>query len=300
MSTDEKRKVVPRVVLFGGKAAPGYYMAKLIIQLINSVAQVVNADESVGDLLKVHFVPNYCVSLAEVIIPASDLSQHISTAGTEASGTSNMKFAMNGCLIIGTLDGANIEIRKEIGEDNMFIFGAKAHEVNDLKKKVREQTHPIDPRFTEVLKLIESGVFGGKGTFDPILNSLRNGNDHYLLSVDFPSYIVAQNKVDSTYRNQSEWVRKSMLSTAGCGKFSSDRTIMEYAQRIWNIKPCRRPGPVSVSVERFGTLGIVSKDVIPSPSTSPSNAISLERMTPTDRLSVSPRIIQKDYFHNNM
>jgi len=300
MSTDEKRKVVPRVVLFGGKAAPGYYMAKLIIQLINSVAQVVNADESVGDLLKVHFVPNYCVSLAEVIIPASDLSQHISTAGTEASGTSNMKFAMNGCLIIGTLDGANIEIRKEIGEDNMFIFGAKAHEVNDLKKKVREQSQPIDPRFTEVLKLIESGVFGGKGTFDPILNSLRNGNDHYLLSVDFPSYIVAQNKVDSTYRNQSEWVRKSMLSTAGCGKFSSDRTIMEYAQRIWNIKPCRRPGPVSVSVERFGTLGIVSKDVIPSPSTSPSNAISLERMTPTDRLSVSPRIIQKDYFHNNM
>jgi len=298
MTPEEKKKVVPRVVFFAGKAAPGYYMAKMIIQLINAVGAVVNADKSVGDLLKVVFIPNYCVSLAEIIIPASDLSQHISTAGTEASGTSNMKFAMNGCLIIGTLDGANIEIRKEIGEDNMFIFGAKAHEVNDLKKKVREQAIVVDPRFTEVLNLIESGAFGAPDTFAPILNSVRHGNDHYLLGVDFPSYIVAQNKVDSTYRNQSEWIRKSMLSTAGCGKFSSDRTIMEYAQKIWNIRPCRRPGPVSVSVERFGTLGLVSKDVIPSPSTSPTSAISLERMTPTDRLSVSPRIIHKDYFHN--
>jgi len=295
MSAEEKKKVVPRVVFFGGKAAPGYYMAKLIIQLINAVAVVVNADTEVGDLLKVIFIPNYCVSLAEIIIPASDLSQHISTAGTEASGTSNMKFAMNGCLIIGTLDGANIEIRKEIGEENMFIFGAKAHEVNDLRKKVREQTHPTDPRFTEVLNLIESGVFG-KDTFTDILNSLRNGGDFYLLAADFPSYIVAQNKVDSTFRNTNDWTRKSMLSTAGCGKFSSDRTIMEYAQRIWNIKQCRRPGPISVSVERFGTLGLISKDVIPSPSTSPTSAISLERMTPTDRLSVSPRVIQKDYY----
>jgi len=275
------------VCFFGGKAAPGYFMAKLIIRLINAVASVVNSDDQIGDTLKVVFIPNYCVSLAELIVPASDLSQHISTAGMEASGTSNMKFAMNGGLIIGTLDGANIEIRKEIGEDNMFIFGAKAEAVEGFRQEVRDGTHELDPRFTEVLALISDGAFGEATAFQPIVDSLSNGKDYYLLGVDFPSYIVAQTEVDKTYKNQSLWVRKSILSTAGSGKFSSDRTIKQYATQIWGIRPVRRPGPVAVSVERLGTLGFVNTEDIISPASSPSNVISLERMTPT--LSVSPK-----------
>jgi starch phosphorylase len=293
MSVEERKKVVPRVIFFGGKAAPGYYIAKLIIQLINNVATVINADKTIGDLLKVIFIPNYCVSLCEIIVPASELSQHISTAGMEASGTSNMKFAMNGCLIIGTMDGANVEICREIGEENIFIFGARAHEIEGLRKQVREKAIPVDPRFDAVLDLIEKGTFGAN-VFTPILNSLRNGNDYYLLAVDFPSYIKAQEEVDATYKTPTVWVKKSIMSTAGCGKFSSDRTIKQYAQKIWNIKPVRRPGPVSVSVERLGTLGINTEDII-SPGTSPSNVISLERMTPT----LSPKIVQRDFIVRN-
>lgn len=280
MKPQERAKVIPRVIIFGGKAAPGYFLAKRIIQLINHVAEVVNSDKLVGDLLKIIFIPNYCVSLAELIIPASDLSQHISTAGMEASGTSNMKFAMNGCLIIGTLDGANIEIRQEIGDDNMFIFGAKAHEVEPLRQKVREKTLEADPRFTNVLNMIESGTFGDAGLFAPILAALAPGNDYYLLAYDFPSYVEAQNKVDECYRNPYEWTRKSILSTAGSGKFSSDRTIRQYAEQIWQIQPVRRPGPVSVSVERLQHIGVVSGDVVSPLGASPSSAISLERMTP--------------------
>jgi len=299
MNAEEKKKVVPRVVFFGGKAAPGYFMAKLIIQLINHVAEVVNNDANIGDLLKIVFIPNYCVSLAEIIVPASELSQHISTAGMEASGTSNMKFAMNGCLIIGTLDGANVEIKDEIGEENIFIFGAKADEINGLRKQVREGTYKTNPVFNDILETIESGIFGSKSIFEPILNSLRHGNDHYLLAVDFPSYLEAQIEVDKTYKNQSAWLRKSIMSTAGCGKFSSDRTIKQYANQIWQIKPVRRPGPVSVSVERLGTLGLYTEDLI-SPSSSPSNIISLERMTPSMGGSFSPKTsnknVNKEYF----
>jgi len=272
--------VVHRVTFFGGKAAPGYFMAKLIIKLINNVAKVVNNDPDIGDLLKVIFIPNYCVSLAEVIVPGSDLSQHISTAGMEASGTSNMKFAMNGCLIIGTLDGANIEIRKEIGEDNIFIFGAKAHEIEGLRKQVREQTLTVDPRFTEVLQCITDGTFEDATLFQPIVTAVSEGNDYYLLGVDFPSYVDAQAKADQTYQNPNEWLRKSILSTAGSGKFSSDRTIKQYAEQIWHIKPIRRPGPVAVSVERLSHVGVVSSDVLSTMANSPSNSISLERMTP--------------------
>jgi len=297
MDRSQHPNIVPRVVFFGGKAAPGYFMAKLIIQLINAVADVINKDRDISDLLKVIFIPNYCVSLAELIIPASELSQHISTAGTEASGTSNMKFAMNGCLIIGTLDGANIEIRDEIGKDNMFIFGAKAHEIEGLRKQMRKGDFKNDPRFDKVLKSIETGDFGDPEKFALIVNSLRNGNDHYLLAADFPSYVEAQSNVDRVYKNRSDWLRRSILSTAGSGKFSSDRTIQQYAQQIWGIQPCRRPGPVSVSVERLGTLGVVSQDAIGSISTSPSNVISLERMTPSDRLNVNaaPRITNRDF-----
>jgi starch phosphorylase len=220
MTKEQKEKVVPRAIIFGGKAAPGYFMAKLIIQLINHVAEVVNNDAEIGDLLKLVFIPNYCVSLAEIIIPASELSQHISTAGMEASGTSNMKFAMNGCLIIGTLDGANVEIAEEIGDDNIFIFGAKAHEIEGLRKQVREKTFTPDPSFEAVLSSIESGRYGDATTFMPILDGLRHGHDYYLLSVDWKSYLAAQKKVDDTYLKQDEWLKMSILSTAGCGKFS--------------------------------------------------------------------------------
>jgi len=271
------------------KAAPGYFMAKLVINLIISVAEVINSDTSIGDLLKVIFIPNYCVSLAETIIPGSDLSQHISTAGMEASGTSNMKFAMNGCLIIGTLDGANVEIAQEIGNENIFIFGAKANEIESYRKQVREQTYPADPRFTAVLDSIDSGKYGDAQTFKPITDALKHGHDYYLLSVDFSPYVEAQKKVDLLYAKPEEWMRMSIMSIAGSGKFSSDRTIRQYADNIWNIKQIRRPGPVPVSIERLGTLGIIDRGAL-SPSEQELSDISLERMTPKDRVAVHPRM----------
>lgn len=294
MTKEQKSKVVKRVIIFGGKAAPGYYMAKLIIKLINSVAKVINNDPEIGDLLKVVFIPNYCVSLAEDIIPASDLSQHISTAGMEASGTSNMKFVMNGGLIIGTLDGANIEIRNEVGEDNMFIFGAKAHEIEDLRKKTREQEIDIDPRLESVLASIKNGDFGEPSIFEPILDIFRHGHDYYLVAHDFPGYVDAQNRVDQCFLNPFEWTRKSILNTAGSGKFSSDRTIKQYAEQIWNVRPIRRPGPVSVSVERLSHMGVLSRDITPL-GASPTSAISLERMTPRSSNQSSPMQIRKGF-----
>jgi len=288
LSKEDKEKIVPRAIIFGGKAAPGYFMAKLVINLIISVGQVINSDTSIGDLLKIVFIPNYCVSLAEIIVPGSDLSQHISTAGMEASGTSNMKFAMNGCLIIGTLDGANVEIAQEIGDENIFIFGAKAHEIEGYRKLVREQTFEVDPRFAAVLDSIDSGKYGDGQTFRPITDALRHGHDYYLLTVDFPMYVEAQNRVDAVYSRPEEWLRMSIMSTAGSGKFSSDRTIKQYADTIWNIKQIRRPGPVPVSVERLGTLGIIDRGAL-SPSEQELSDISLERMTPKDRMVMNPR-----------
>lgn len=270
-------------------------MAKLIIQLINHVADVINNDPDIGDLIKVVFIPNYCVSLAEVIIPASELSQHISTAGMEASGTSNMKFAMNGCLIIGTLDGANVEIAQEIGNENIFIFGAKAEEIENYRRAVREKTFVPDPSFDAVLASIESGRYGDANTFRPVIDALRHGHDYYLLTVDWIPYIDAQNKVDATYLKQDEWLKMSILSTAGSGKFSSDRTIRQYAENIWNIKSVRRPGPVPVSVERLGTLGIIDKGAL-SPSEQAMSDISLERMTPKDRMMMNPKMLDRNYF----
>eukprot|EP00897_Mesotaenium_endlicherianum_P009552 jgi/Mesen1/8625/ME000050S08033 len=239
MSAEEKKKVVPRVVVVGGKAAPGYEMAKRIIKLVSAVGEVVNNDPGVGDLLKVVFLPDYNVSLAEVIIPASDLSQHISTAGTEASGTSNMKFSMNGGLIIGTMDGANVEIREEIGEENMFIFGARAEHVPRLRAE-RKDFRP-DERFLYTLDLLRSNKFGWAEYFTPIVAALDGeaGGDFYLLANDFPSYLEAQARVDATWQDQAKWTHMSIMSTAGCSKFSSDRTIHEYAQEIWNIEPCK-------------------------------------------------------------
>ncbi|KAI7829636.1 glycosyl transferase [Gamsiella multidivaricata] len=236
MSAAQKAGVQPRVVIFGGKAAPGYYIAKLVIKLINSVAAVVNQDPAVGDLLKVVFIPDYNVSVAEVIVPASDISQHISTAGTEASGTSNMKFVLNGGIIIGTLDGANIEIMEEIGEDNIFIFGCMAHEVEDLRHAQRYRSVPMDPALQGVISAIEKGTFEDPKIFQPLISTLTVGKDFYLISADFASYIVANQQVDAAYKNQQEWAKKSILCTANMGKFSSDRSVKEYADEIWHIK----------------------------------------------------------------
>uniref|UniRef100_A0A7S0N4C4 Alpha-1,4 glucan phosphorylase n=1 Tax=Pyramimonas obovata TaxID=1411642 RepID=A0A7S0N4C4_9CHLO len=245
MSPEERKAIVPRVVCIGGKAAPGYELAKRIIKLFNSVAEKVNNDPDVGDLLKLVFIPDYNVSLAEVIVPGADLSQHISTAGTEASGTSNMKFAMNGCLIIGTMDGANVEIAEEIGEENMFIFGAREEEVKTLRQN--RMTATVDPRFTSAVNLIRNGYFGWADYFAPIVASVdgsHEGSDYYLLGTDFGAYLDAQQKVDETYQDKAKWTEMSILSAAGCGKFSSDRTIREYAEQIWKVTPCRRPDPL--------------------------------------------------------
>jgi len=239
MTPAQRANVVPRVVLFGGKAAPGYAIAKMIIKLINNVAEVVNRDAAIDNLLKVYFLADYNVSLAEVAIPASDISQHISTAGTEASGTSNMKFAMNGGLILGTLDGANIEIREEIGTANMFIFGATADQVEGLRR--RGGAIPIDERLYQVLRAIQTDVFGNHAEFAMLIDPLWNGNDHYLVAHDFASYLEQQDQIDACYKDQIKWLKMTIVSTMSMGKFSSDRTIDEYARDIWNIQPQRLP-----------------------------------------------------------
>ncbi|CAI7490243.1 BTE_collapsed_G0057800.mRNA.1.CDS.1 [Saccharomyces cerevisiae] len=240
-SIEEVAKKYPRKVsIFGGKSAPGYYMAKLIIKLINCVADIVNNDESIEHLLKVVFVADYNVSKAEIIIPASDLSEHISTAGTEASGTSNMKFVMNGGLIIGTVDGANVEITREIGEDNVFLFGNLSENVEELR--YNHQYHPQDlpSSLDSVLSYIESGQFSPENPneFRPLVDSIKYHGDYYLVSDDFESYLATHELVDQEFHNQrSEWLKKSVLSVANVGFFSSDRCIEEYSDTIWNVEP---------------------------------------------------------------
>ncbi|CAI4826456.1 BCN_G0056550.mRNA.1.CDS.1 [Saccharomyces cerevisiae] len=240
-SIEEVAKKYPRKVsIFGGKSAPGYYMAKLIIKLINCVADIVNNDESIEHLLKVVFVADYNVSKAEIIIPASDLSEHISTAGTEASGTSNMKFVMNGGLILGTVDGANVEITREIGEDNVFLFGNLSENVEELR--YNHQYHPQDlpSSLDSVLSYIESGQFSPENPneFKPLVDSIKYHGDYYLVSDDFESYLATHELVDQEFHNQrSEWLKKSVLSVANVGFFSSDRCIEEYSDTIWNVEP---------------------------------------------------------------
>lgn len=231
---------VARTVIFGGKAAPGYVMAKLIIKLINNISQVVNNDEEVGDKLKVLFIPNYSVSLAEKIIPASDLSEQISTAGLEASGTGNMKFALNGALTIGTLDGANVEILEEVGDDNIFIFGLKADEVAYMKETGYKPKDYYDKseNLQKILNMIQYNVFNKSepGVFQPIIDDLLHVDNYFLLA-DFENYISTQLLVEQTYLDKKAWNKKSILNVARIGKFSSDRTISEYASDIWHISP---------------------------------------------------------------
>ncbi|MBI2930649.1 MAG: glycogen/starch/alpha-glucan phosphorylase [Planctomycetes bacterium] len=229
-----------RTIVFGGKAAPGYEMAKLIIKLITNVAEVVNRDPALKDRLSVVFLEDYRVSLAEVIIPGADLSEHISTAGMEASGTGNMKFALNGGLIIGTLDGANIEILEEVGADNVFIFGVTAEEAGRTLRGGYEPQAEIDasPRLKAVLDTIAGGYFSpdDRFRFRPIVDQLTT-RDPFLVCKDFNSYVACQERVDQTWRDVERWTRMSILNAAGMGKFSTDRTVAEYAGEIWGVKP---------------------------------------------------------------
>ncbi|KAF7597618.1 Non-essential glycogen phosphorylase [Aspergillus hancockii] len=237
MSPEERAKVLPRVSIIGGKAAPGYWMAKTVIHLVNRVASVVNNDPDIGDLLKVIFVQDYNVSKAEIICPASDISEHISTAGTEGSGTSNMKFVLNGGLIIGTCDGANIEITREIGEQNIFLFGNLAEDVEELRHRHYYGDFQLDSHLAKVFDAIRGGRFGNAGEFSALLASIEEHGDYYLVSDDFNSYITTQGMVDEAFKNQDEWIVKSITSVARMGFFSTDRVINEYADGIWNIEP---------------------------------------------------------------
>jgi starch phosphorylase len=227
-----------RCVLIGGKAAPGYFMAKLIIKLINNVAQVVNNDPEVGDRLKVAFLPNYRVSAMEIICPGTDLSEQISTAGKEASGTGNMKFMMNGAITIGTLDGANIEIREEVGEDNFFMFGLTAEEVESTRKAYNPATViENDDNLKGVLQLLQERHFNmfEPGLFDPVINSITSQYDPWLTAADFASYVKAQDDVATAYRDKELWTRMSIMNSAKSGRFSTDRTIAEYNDDIWRL-----------------------------------------------------------------
>lgn len=238
MTPAERKRVNPKVVLFAGKAAPGYYVAKLTIRLIVNVARIINADADTKDYLQLYFLPDYSVSLAEVLIPASDISQHISTAGTEASGTSNMKFCLNGGLLVGTVDGANIEIAEEVGEQNVFFFGHLTPAVEDLRYKHMYHPVPVEqkcPPLARVLNEVSAGRFGDGGVYEPLLNTIRQ-HDYYLLTEDFDSYIQALKLVDEAYQDRTEWIKKSIRTTAKMGKFSSDRAIQDYAQEYWNIE----------------------------------------------------------------
>lgn len=234
-----------RCVLIGGKAAPGYAMAKLIIKLINNVAQVVNADPAVGDLLKVAFLPNYSVTAMEIICPGTDLSEQLSTAGKEASGTGNMKFMMNGALTIGTLDGANIEIREEVGADNFFMFGLTSEEVEAL----RGNYDPCgiishDDELQKVMTLLRCGHFNlfESGLFDPIINAICSPYDPWMVAADFRSFVDAQKLVSAAYQDREHWTRMSITNTACSCKFSTDRTISDYNEEIWHLKAMQIDG----------------------------------------------------------
>tara|TARA_Y100001970_G_scaffold288643_1_gene416550 strand:- start:1753 stop:4290 length:2538 start_codon:yes stop_codon:yes gene_type:complete len=245
--------IAPRTVIFGGKAAPGYFMAKLMIRFINGIANVVNSDPDVDGLLRVVFLPDYNVKLGEIVYPASDLSEQISTAGKEASGTGNMKFAMNGALTIGTLDGANIELRDLVKPENFFLFGKTESEIMELKEAGYSPDEFIknSPELSEALRLVSLGHFsnGDKELFKPLINNLT-GSDPFFVMADFADYLKAQDQVSKSWKNRDEWNRMSLLNTARSGFFSSDRSINEYCKEIWKVKPL----PVEITCDIEETL----------------------------------------------
>jgi len=230
---------VPRTILVAGKAAPGYTMAKLFIKLMNDIGKKINNDSDVGDKLKFIFLENYSVTLAEKMIPSANLSEQISTAGFEASGTGNMKFALNGALTIGTLDGANVEIKEEVGDENIFIFG---NTVDDVEKLRHEGYNPWDyynsnDELKKALDQIKDGFFNDdEELYQPIIDSLLHKGDYFLVLADYEAYVNKQAKVDELFKDQDEWNRKALLNTARVGKFSSDRTIKDYADEIWDVE----------------------------------------------------------------
>ncbi len=232
---------IPRTVIFAGKAAPGYHMAKLIIKLINSVGDIVNNDPDVRDRLKILFLRNYAVSNAQKIIPAADLSEQVSTAGYEASGTGNMKFALNGAITIGTLDGANVEMKEEVGDENIFIFGLDSDGVRNMKNSSYNPYYyyETNPELKRVIDQISGGFFSpdNPDLFKPVTDSLLSHGDNYMLLADYDSYIKCQEEVNRTFMDKKKWARMSILNAANMGKFSSDRTIAEYAKDIWDVKP---------------------------------------------------------------
>jgi starch phosphorylase len=240
LQRDPNAEMTPRTFIFGGKAAPGYHMAKLIIKLIHSVGEAINADPIVRGRLKVVFLPDFSVKLGQRVYPAADLSEQISLAGKEASGTGNMKFAMNGAITIGTLDGANIEIREEVGGDNFFLFGLTASEVESQKRDGYNPrvAYESNGKLREVIDSLTSGEFshGDRALFEPLVNSLLT-RDEYMLLADYQSYVDCQDRVSLAYKNQEQWTRMSILNVARIGKFSSDRSIRDYCANIWKTWP---------------------------------------------------------------
>ena len=241
IKADPAAPAMPRTVMFAGKAAPAYQQAKLIIKLINAVAATINSDKDVQGRLRVLFLPNYCVSQAEKIIPAVDLSEQISTAGMEASGTGNMKMALNGALTIGTLDGANVEIMEAVGPENIFIFGLTAEQVTNLRTGGYDhrQYYHKDEELQKALNMIASGYFTPlePNLFEPIIHGLLDQGDYYMLLADYRPYVAAQEKVSQMFLDKDDWARRSILNTARMGKFSSDRSVLEYARNIWRVEP---------------------------------------------------------------
>jgi len=233
-------EIQPRTFIFGGKAAPGYHIAKLIIKLINSVGELVNRDPATRNTLKVVYLPNFNVSNGQKVYPSADLSEQVSTAGKEASGTGNMKFQMNGALTIGTMDGANVEIRQEVGADNFFLFGLKADEVSALKERgyVPMDYYRSDPELRDVIDLVRQGFFsrGDTELFRPLIDNLLH-HDPFFVLADFKSYLQCQQRVNDAYGDTERWTRMSILNSARSGLFSSDRTIREYCRDIWRVSP---------------------------------------------------------------
>ena len=240
LKTDPKFTMQPRVFIFGGKAAPGYHLAKLIIRLITAAAEIINRDPGVRDLIKVVYLPNFNVTNGQHIYPAADLSEQISTAGKEASGTGNMKFQMNGALTIGTVDGANIEICEEVGVENFFLFGLEAHEIAALRAMGYRPADYLEANeeLSAAIQLIRDGFFsrGNTTQFLPLIDNLV-WHDPYFVFADYQSYADCQTHVDQTYGDKENWTRMSILNAARSGKFSSDRTIREYCKDIWDAKP---------------------------------------------------------------